>query len=136
MLLWNVLLTKYWGIFTVHFVFIIKYKHKSCVSLKKRSSLFYKAIICWALCSQKNNAQKGLLLIKCECVHVLGFSPYVLQLGKEETEGFVNMTKPPQPNSVAAVILSAMNYCSCCNTLSAYRRPLSVCNALSPCCLP
>ena len=23
-LLWNVLLTKYWGIFTVHFVFIIK----------------------------------------------------------------------------------------------------------------
>lgn len=38
------------------------------------------------------------------CSH-LGFSPYVLQLGKEEIEGFVSMTKPPQPNSVAAVIL-------------------------------
>ena len=33
-------------------------------------------------------------------------------------------------------ILSAMNYCSCCNTLSAYRSPLSVCNALWPCCSP
>lgn len=53
----------------------------------------------------KNNAQKGLLLIKCECVHIWGFSPYVLQFSKEKTEGFVNMTNPPQPNSVAAVIL-------------------------------
>lgn len=52
----------------------------------------------------KNNAQKGLLLIKCECVHIWGFSPYVLQFSKEKTEGFVNMTNPPQPNSVAAVI--------------------------------
>ena len=86
--------------------------------------------------AKKNNAQKGLLLIKCECVHILGFSLYVLQLGKEETEGFINMTKPPQPNSVAAVVLSAMNYCSCCNTLSAYRRPLSAYNALWPCCSP
>lgn len=24
----------------------------------------------------------------------------MLQLGKEKTEGFINMTKPPQPNSV------------------------------------
>ena len=53
----------------------------------------------------KNNAQTGLLLIKCECVHIWGFSPYVLQFSKEKTEGFVNMTNPPQPNSVAAVIL-------------------------------